>query len=145
MDDTAADDAWWVLTRLQHDIATELDEVLVRAHGLSLSWLEVLRAIATGAKPSRVLDISAAVALSASRVCRVLHTMEERGLVIRTSSPSDARATEVRLTEEGFELRRRAQEDFASALQRALTSRLSADDVRALTGVGRRAATAART
>ncbi|MDH6124053.1 MarR family transcriptional regulator [Kitasatospora sp. GP82] len=121
--------AWWGLSQAHHHISDHMDRALTKTHGLSISWFEVLEVLARQSEPIRVSDLSQQVTLSPSRTCRVLHALEERGVVTRTSSPTDARSTEVLLTDKGGELHAQALAAVQDALAQTVLSRLSAEEI----------------
>jgi DNA-binding MarR family transcriptional regulator len=110
---TTVDDprVWSGLQGLYQSLSRDLDAQLTRRCDLPLSWFEVLRVVAARSEPPlRVSDIGDQVTLSPSRVCRVLHALEQRGVVERLTSPADGRATEVVATDAGLALCATAQE-----------------------------------
>ncbi|MBC3840833.1 helix-turn-helix domain-containing protein [Streptacidiphilus sp. 4-A2] len=123
---------WSGLNRAHHAISDTVDRTLTKGHGLSISWFEVLDLLARQARPTRVSDIADQVSLSASRTCRVLHTLEERGVVTRTSSARDARSTEVQLTDAGVRLHTEALASVQQALAGTVLAELSAEEVAGL-------------
>ncbi|KUH79904.1 MULTISPECIES: MarR family transcriptional regulator [unclassified Mycobacterium] len=59
-------------------------------------------------KPLSVKDIARALQLDSATLSPMLKRLESLGLITRSRSVEDERATDVRLTEEGVRLRRRA-------------------------------------
>ncbi len=81
-----------------HRIRTAADAAL-REHGLSLSGLKLLKALADGDRSMR--EISQALHVSPRTVTDMIDGLEARGLVARCPHPSDRRVTLLRLTEAG--------------------------------------------
>jgi DNA-binding MarR family transcriptional regulator len=102
-------------------ISADLDEA-----GLPpLAWYDVLAALRDAPEQSlKQVEIAEQVLLSYSGLSRLLDRMEQRGMVERTSCPSDRRSFHVRLTGEGAEMleqmwpvyARGIAEDFLPAL-----------------------------
>ncbi|MFY9933050.1 MAG: MarR family transcriptional regulator [Streptosporangiaceae bacterium] len=81
-----------------HRIRTATDAAL-REHGLSLSGLKLLVAVADGDRSMR--DLSQALHVAPRTVTDIIDGLEARGLVARCSHPSDRRVTMIRLSEAG--------------------------------------------
>lgn len=111
--------AWRGLNQIHHDLSDLVESALKRETGIPMSWYEILDVLDREAATVRVSEVGAQVTLSPSRVCRVLHSMEEEGLVLRLSSPEDARATDVEVSKKGAALCRHANEVIAEALASA--------------------------
>jgi DNA-binding MarR family transcriptional regulator len=73
--------------------------------------------------------------LSLSRVSRITDILEERALVERQPCPTDARATNVKLTRRGLTVTRKAQDAVFAFVQQVFFDALGDDDVRTLAGV----------
>ncbi|OJF13355.1 MarR family winged helix-turn-helix transcriptional regulator [Couchioplanes caeruleus] len=93
--------AWYGLIRAREKLTLELERELQRAHGLPLSWLEILMHLAKQPAPRKITDVVSTVLLSQSQTSRALDQMVGRGLVTRASSTDDARARTVALTDAG--------------------------------------------
>lgn len=88
---------------------------------LEFSLIALLKALAhRGAL--RLTDLAAVLDLDASTVSRHVRTLEERGLVARTTDPDDGRATRLALTDEG-----RDRLEAGAARRRALVAELLED------------------
>ena len=81
-----------------HRIRTAADAAL-RDHGLSLSGLKLLKALAGGDRSMR--EISQVLRVSPRTVTDLIDGLEARGLVARGPHPSDRRVTLLHLTEAG--------------------------------------------
>jgi DNA-binding MarR family transcriptional regulator len=139
-------DAWIGLLATHRRLTRELDAELERAHGLSLSGLELLARLASAAdRRLRLSGLAIEAGLSLSRVSRIVDVLEERGLVERQPCPSDARAINAQLTGAGLELAQRAQATHLAAVRARFFDRLSDREIATLAGVfGRLAPDAGR-
>ena len=81
-----------------HRIRTAADAAL-REHGLSLSGLKLLKALAGGDRSMR--EISQVLHVAPRTVTDLIDGLEARGLVARGPHPSDRRITLLHLTEGG--------------------------------------------
>jgi DNA-binding MarR family transcriptional regulator len=81
-----------------HRIRTAADAAL-REHGLSLSSLKLLKALAGGDRSMR--EISQVLHVSPRTITDMIDGLEGRGLVARGPHPSDRRITLLHLTEAG--------------------------------------------
>jgi DNA-binding MarR family transcriptional regulator len=81
-----------------HRVRTAADAVL-REHGLSLSGLKLLKALAGGDRSMR--EISQVLHVSPRTITDIIDGLEARGLVARCAHPRDRRVTLLHLTEAG--------------------------------------------
>jgi Transcriptional regulators len=68
-------------------LTTRVEQHLKRAHGLPVSWFEVLLWLYHQDSSVSVSDLGACTMLSRSQVSRVLDALRERGLIVRTPVP----------------------------------------------------------
>ena len=88
---------------------------------LEFSLIALMKALAhRGAL--RLTDLAGVLDLDASTVSRHVRTLEERGLVTRTTDPDDGRATRLALTDEG-----RERLEAGASRRRALIAELLED------------------
>ena len=123
-------DAWIGLLETHKALTRTLDAELEAAHGLTLSQLEVLGRLA--AAPQRRLSLSplaAACALSLSRVSRIVDDLRRRGLVEKSPSPADARATDAHITAAGLDLTSAAQATHFRSVQQRFFEQLSPEEL----------------
>jgi DNA-binding MarR family transcriptional regulator len=126
-------DAWIGLIQTQRNLSRELDAELEAKHGLGLSSLELLGRLA--AAPDHRLRLSALAeqaGLSLSRVSRVVDGLSQRGLVQRVACPSDGRAVNAVLTDEGLTLVREAQATHFAGVRERFFDRLEPDEIATL-------------
>jgi DNA-binding MarR family transcriptional regulator len=103
--------AWEGFLELSRQLRRAADGVLEPVDGLTVSMLGIMGRLARAENRTlRQTDIASAMGLSFSRISRLIDTLEARGLVERRPCPTDARAVNVTLTDDGFALTRRAQD-----------------------------------
>lgn len=123
MDSTAA---WAALLRVHAALTPLLDQELQAAHGLPLTWYDVL--LELNAAPDRQLTMSAlgqAVVVSRSRVSRVVDELVRAGLVERAANPDDKRSAFARLTAAGRSRLRAAAPTYLAGIERHFTGRMT--------------------
>jgi DNA-binding MarR family transcriptional regulator len=126
MDPTAA---WAALLRVHAAVVPVLDQELQAAHGLPLTWYDVL--LELNAAPGRQLTMSqlgAAAVVSRSRVSRVVDELVRAGLVERTPNPDDGRSAFARITAAGRARLRTAAPTYLAGIERHFTGHLTAAD-----------------
>ncbi len=101
--------AWVGFMAAHAEIVRALEAGLGAEFGISVSALGVLARIAEESTGQvRMSDLAQGGLLSQSRVSRIVDTLELRGLVQRTSCPSDSRGVFALITPAGRELAARA-------------------------------------
>lgn len=109
-----------------------LDQDL-RNHGLDLGEYEILVCLEEAeSRQLRMSDLAELVHQSRSRLTHTVSRLEKRGLVARTTCPSDRRGVWAELTDEGFELLRRAAPDHVEAVRRLFVEAVDPADYDAL-------------
>ncbi len=106
----AEEQAAWVGFMATHaGVVRALEAGLGGEFGISVGALEVLaRLAAESSGQMRMTDLAQAGLLSQSRVSRIVDSLELRGLVERTSCPSDSRGVFALITPAGRELASKA-------------------------------------
>jgi DNA-binding MarR family transcriptional regulator len=133
--DTHAD-AWIGMLETHKRLTRELESELEAEHGLSLSGVELLgRLAAAEGRMLRLTDLADQAGLSVSRVSRITDMLELRGLVERRPCPSDARAKNAYLTDEGLEVLRLAQGTHFAGVEERFFDRLEPAEVEALASI----------
>jgi DNA-binding MarR family transcriptional regulator len=126
-------DAWIGLLQTQRNLTRELDAEIEAKHGLGLSALELLgRLAAADDRRLRLSTLAEQTGLSLSRVSRIVDTMESRALVTRVACPSDGRAVNAVLTDEGLVLVRDAQATHFEGVRVRFFDRLEPGEIAAL-------------
>jgi DNA-binding MarR family transcriptional regulator len=128
--------AWEGFLELHGRLRRGAEAVLEEQAGLSVSALGVMgRLLRAEERTLRQVELAAAMGLSISRVSRIVDALEERRLLERRPCPSDARATNVTLTEAGAELARNAQDALFEFVQGSFAARLSEEETATLASV----------
>jgi DNA-binding MarR family transcriptional regulator len=122
--------AWGGFLLAHAEITRMLDQGLTGAFGLSLNALDVLARISAASDGRvRITDLAHGALLSPSRASRIVDALEARGLLERTSCPSDSRGVFAQITEEGRELANRAQAWLWASVQERFFGPLSEGQV----------------
>jgi DNA-binding MarR family transcriptional regulator len=117
--------AWRSFLRAHSAMLRRIGRDLEDADLPPLTWYDVLAALRDAPERSlRQVELAERVLLSNSGLSRLVDRIESRGLVERTTCPSDRRSFHVRLTDEGQEMldamwpvyARGVAEDFLPAL-----------------------------
>jgi DNA-binding MarR family transcriptional regulator len=123
MDPTAA---WAALLRVHAALTPVLDQELQAAHGLPLTWYDVL--LELNAAPDRSLTMTRlgqVAVVSRSRVSRVVDELVRAGLVERVPNPEDGRSAYARITAAGRARLRTAAPTYLAGIERHFTSHLT--------------------
>ena len=123
MDPTAA---WAALLRVHAALTPVLDQELQAAHGLPLTWYDVL--LELNAAPDRSLTMTRlgqVAVVSRSRVSRVVDELVRAGLVERVPNPDDGRSAYARITAAGRARLRTAAPTYLAGIERHFTSHLT--------------------
>ena len=129
-------DAWIGLLETHRKLTRALDAEIESEYGLSLSALEILgRLAASEDRRKRLSALAEETGLSLSRVSRIVDALERRELVRRQPCPSDARAVNAHLTDEGLDLARRAQAAHHVSVQARFFDLLQPEEIAMLADV----------
>ncbi|MGN6687499.1 MAG: MarR family winged helix-turn-helix transcriptional regulator [Actinomycetales bacterium] len=131
--------AWLPLLRVVQLLPQALDRQLRDEAGFNHTYYMVLALLS--AEPDRRLpmsELARRAALSQSRLTHAVAALEQRGFVVRESSPQDRRVQLAQLTDDGFSSLRRLAPGHVAEVRRRVFDSLSAADVSEL----RRLATA---
>jgi DNA-binding MarR family transcriptional regulator len=129
-------DAWIGLLETHRRLTRALDAEIEAEYGLSLSALEILgRLAASEDRRKRLSLLAEETGLSLSRVSRIVDALERRDLVRRQPCPSDARAVNAHLTDEGLDLARRAQAAHHVSVQERFFDLLRPEEIAMLAEV----------
>jgi DNA-binding MarR family transcriptional regulator len=136
-------ETWGALLKVHAALVPRLDRELQEAHGLPLTWYDVLLELNTA--PERRLtmgQLGSVAAVSRTRVSRVVDELVRAGLVAREPNPEDGRSAFAVLTTAGRAALRRAAPTYVAAVQREFTDHLTAREAEILAGALRKVLTA---
>jgi DNA-binding MarR family transcriptional regulator len=117
---------WAALLRVHAALTPVLDQELQAAHGLPLTWYDVL--LELNAAPDRSLTMTRlgqVAVVSRSRVSRVVDELVRAGLVERVPNPDDGRSAYARITAAGRARLRTAAPTYLAGIERHFTSHLT--------------------
>jgi DNA-binding MarR family transcriptional regulator len=118
--------AWSSLLRVHAALLPVLERELAAAHGMPLSWYDVL--LELNSAPERRLrmsELGARVVLSRERVSRVVDELVRADLVVRERNREDGRSVFAVLTPAGRERLRAAAPTYLAGIERHFTGHLS--------------------
>jgi DNA-binding MarR family transcriptional regulator len=118
---------WAALLRVHAALVPVLDQELQAAHGLPLTWYDVLLELnSAGERRLTMSQLGAAAVVSRSRVSRVVDELVRAGLVERVPNPGDGRSAYARITPEGRARLRAAAPTYLAGIERHFTRHLTA-------------------
>ena len=127
--------AWLGLLRMGWLIEVGIGRDLIEA-GLSFADYHVLASLSeTPGHQMRITDLAARISWSKSRLSHQLSRMQERGLVRRSTCPTDARGALAVLTPTGLEAIHKAAPGHVESIRRHLLQPLSPQQVAALADI----------
>ncbi|MEH3141793.1 MAG: MarR family transcriptional regulator [Mycobacterium kyogaense] len=113
---------------LQYSVRQQLQD----DGGLSYVQFEILAKLSDSDRPLTMTDLADGVVYSRSGLTHQAGLLEKQGLITRTASPDDQRATVVDITEQGRERVATVLPGHIRVVQELLFDALSPRDVRAL-------------
>ena len=122
-------ETWGALLKVYAALVPRLDRELQEAHGLPLTWYDVL--LELSAAPDRRLtmgQLGAVAAVSRTRVSRVVDELVRAGFVAREPNPDDGRSAYAALTPAGRSALRRAAPTYLASVQREFADHLTAHE-----------------
>jgi DNA-binding MarR family transcriptional regulator len=132
-------ETWGALLKVHAALVPRLDRELQDAHGLPLTWYDVL--LELNAAPERRLtmgQLGSVAAVSRTRVSRVVDELVRAGLVAREPNPDDGRSAFAALTPAGRTALRKAAPTYVAAVQREFADHLTAREAEVLAGALRK-------
>src|SRR3954447_699926 len=124
---TDLSETWGALLKVHATLVPRLDRELQDAHGLPLTWYDVL--LELNSAPERRLtmgQLGSVAAVSRSRVSRIVDELVGAGLVAREPNPHDGRSAFAALTPVGRTALRKAAPTYVAAAQREFADHLTA-------------------
>jgi DNA-binding MarR family transcriptional regulator len=132
-------DTWGALLKVHAALVPLLDRELQEAHGLPLTWYDVL--LELNAAPDRRLtmgQLGSVAAVSRTRVSRVVDELVRAGLVAREPNPDDGRSAFAALTPAGRTALRKAAPTYLAAVRREFADHLTVREADVLAGALRK-------
>lgn len=132
-------DTWGALLKVHAALVPRLDRELQVAHGLPLTWYDVLLELNTA--PERRLtmgQLGSVAAVSRTRVSRVVDELVRAGLVAREPNPDDGRSAFAALTPAGRAALRKAAPTYVAAVHREFADHLTAREAAVMAGALRK-------
>jgi DNA-binding MarR family transcriptional regulator len=121
---------WRAINRLMVNLPRILDTDLTRHTSLTLNEYAALMSLSEApACELRMADLARAVALSPSRVTRLVEDLRGRGLVTKRRSSEDGRGNITRLTPAGFDQLQAAYPVHLASARHRVVSHVSPDHV----------------
>ena len=132
-------DTWGALLKVHAALVPRLDRELQEAHGLPLTWYDVLLEL-NGAPERRLTmgQLGSVAAVSRTRVSRVVDELVRAGLVSREPNPDDGRSAFAALTPAGRAALRKAAPTYVAAVQREFADHLTVREAQVLAGALRK-------
>jgi DNA-binding MarR family transcriptional regulator len=100
----------------------------VAAHGLPLTWYDVLVVLDTAGGRLRMSELARAVVLSGSGTTRLVDRMQRSGLIVREPCEDDRRGFFAVLTEDGVARRREARPTHLAGVRRRFLDVLTPEE-----------------
>jgi DNA-binding MarR family transcriptional regulator len=122
-------DTWGAMLKVHATLVPRLDRELQEAHGLPLTWYDVL--LELNAAPDRRLtmgQLGSVAAVSRTRVSRVVDELVRAGLVAREPNPDDGRSAFAALNSAGRSMLRKAAPTYVAAVRREFADHLTATE-----------------
>ena len=120
-------DAWAALLRVHAAVTPVLDQELQAAHGIPITWYDVLLELnAAEGRRLTMSQLGEVAVVSRSRVSRVVDELVRAGLVERVPNPADGRSAFARITSAGRSRLRAAAPTYLAGIERHFTSHLTA-------------------
>jgi DNA-binding MarR family transcriptional regulator len=137
--------AWTGLLRAHAALVRNVDGELRAAHGLSLSWFDIMCEVASAREGRiRMKELAGRVMLTPAGLSSVVDRLERAGLVERRPCEGDARGTYVVVTTAGLRQLQRAERTHRNAVRHHYTSRFDNTELELVGSVWDRVATGGR-
>lgn len=133
--------AWVGLIHAHSMLVKQLDTELLAAHGISLSGFEVLsRVAATQQGRMRMTELAERVLLSPSGISRLVDRLEADGMIARIACPTDGRAINATITEQGRARLAEARDTHFQGIRRRFLAHFNEAEIAQLAGYWERLA-----
>ncbi|WP_351237808.1 MarR family transcriptional regulator [Streptomyces sp. NPDC002133] len=126
---------WRALMRVIIALPRSLDEDLLRSTGLSLTEYIVLVKLSEAENQElRMTDLAAACALSASRITRIVETLQARGQVVKRRHEADGRGLVASPTPDGLKRLQGAYPVHLASARKRVVDQLDGQSLPSLVG-----------
>src|SRR5580704_5103655 len=126
-----ANDAWEALLTAHSSLIRKFNAQDVWGD-LSMKEYDVLYTLSKCPEPIRLTELNRHVLLSQPALSRMVDRLADRGLVSRTTDPSDGRGVRLALTGEGSSVQRRIGRRHGRSVARAMLAELTPAELRQL-------------
>jgi len=117
---------WRAMIRVMVTLPRALDYDLLHSTGLALHEYAVLLNLSeVEGREMRMTELANAVALSPSRISRMVDDLKARGLVTKSRSADDGRGNVAKLTDKGFARLESAYPDHLASVRNRVLDHLS--------------------
>jgi DNA-binding MarR family transcriptional regulator len=114
-------------------VTRQLDRELVADHGLTINDYEVLLHLSRApGQMMRRVDLARRVVLTPSGITRLLHGLQQAGLVCKEACESDARVVYAKLTDDGVKRLEAASVMHLESIRQLFSERFEEDEIAAL-------------
>ncbi len=136
---TELTETWGALLKVHAALVPRLDRELQDAHGLPLTWYDVLLEL-DGAPHRRLTmgQLGSVASVSRTRVSRVVDDLVRAGLVTREPNPHDGRSAFAALTPAGRTALRKSAPTYLAAVHREFADHLTPHESEVLAGALRK-------
>jgi DNA-binding MarR family transcriptional regulator len=126
-----ANDAWEALLTAHASLMRQFSAQDVW-EDFTMKEYDVLYTLSKCPEPIRLGELNRHVLLSQPALSRMVERLADRGLVSRTTDPSDGRGVRLALTEEGLVVQRRIGRRHGRSVARAMFAGLTSQELRQL-------------
>jgi DNA-binding MarR family transcriptional regulator len=127
----AANDAWEALLSAHATLMKQFAAEDIWAD-LTMREYDVLYTLSKCREPVRLSELNRHVLLSQPALSRMVERLADRGFIARQGDPADGRGVRLSLTDAGRAVQREIGHGHARSVARAMTARLTADELRQL-------------
>ncbi|OZI38088.1 MarR family transcriptional regulator [Bordetella genomosp. 10] len=128
---TAGTDLWFSFVRTHRLVIREVESRLAAAKLPAYAWYDALWGLESGQEGTRRMhELADTLAIERYNLTRLVDRLEQEGLVTRSRSAEDGRASYVSITKEGRALRKKMWKVYESTVAEVFLSQFSADEQR---------------
>ncbi|WP_454689166.1 MarR family winged helix-turn-helix transcriptional regulator [Achromobacter aloeverae] len=128
---TAGTDLWFSFVRTHRLVIREVENRLAAARLPAYAWYDALWGLESGQEGTRRMhELADTLAIERYNLTRLVDRLEQEGLVTRSRSAEDGRASYVSITKEGRALRKKMWKVYESTVAEVFLSQFSPDEQR---------------